>query len=95
MPWPPGFVQFVLFHPELLGNALLPHRSAQPAPAVPALGQIKVSQNKMFYFELSHEDLSDVWDRDESKNHQEEQLSPRRQISVPGQHRTHKSCIGR
>lgn len=99
MQWPPGFVWFLLFHPELSGNAWLPHRSAQPAPAAPALGQIKVSQNKMLSFELSHEDLNDFEDRDESKNHREEQLGPWRQISVPGphvgQHRTYKSCIGR
>lgn len=74
MQWPPCFVLFVLIHPELSGNVWLPHRSAQPAPAVPALGQIKVSQNKMFPFELSHEDFSGFWEVAESKNHRKEQL---------------------
>lgn len=41
------------------------YHTEAPSP----LGQIKVSQNKMVSFELSHEDLSDLGDPDESKNH--------------------------
>lgn len=74
MQWPLDFVWFVLFHPELSGNVWLRHRSAQPAPAVPVLRQIKVSQNKMFSFEFLQEGFSDFGDRDESKNHRKEQL---------------------
>lgn len=74
MQWPPGYVWFVLFYPELSGNVWLQHRSAQPAPAVPELWQIKVSQNKMFSSEFLHKDFSDFGDRDESKNHREEEL---------------------
>lgn len=38
---PPGLVRFCfVFYPESSGNVSLPHRSAQPAPAVPILGQI-------------------------------------------------------